>query len=183
MKIREATEKWVDSFDTIQQDMIAKLMKYEPDEWEEVTVPIVGDLAHIYDLVKYGEIIKTHKKKSGERVYDIKLQDGTGIIYTGNTDSFFIERDTQLPMWGTMWSFSDSADNYWLEHMDGIEKMSKCGIRIFESAEFGYFFGIDGAGYDFYESHWIPLYKARGLQWHDPATEVKNSANKRSVSV
>ena len=32
--------------------------------------------------------------------------------------------------------------------------------------EFGYFFGIDGAGYSFYEKHWIPLYKARGFQWH-----------------
>ena len=32
---------------------------------------------------------------------------------------------------------------------------------------FGYIFGIDGAGYDFYEDHWIPLYKERGIQWHD----------------
>lgn len=35
--------------------------------------------------------------------------------------------------------------------------MSQCGFRIFRSEEFGYFFGIDGAGYDFYEAHWIPL--------------------------
>ena len=42
---------------------------------------------------------------------------------------------------------------------------------MYESGEFGYFFGIDGAGYDFYECHWIPLYKARGLQWHDEMTE------------
>lgn len=27
--------------------------------------------------------------------------------------------------------------------------------------------GIDGAGYDFYEAHWIPLYEARGLHWHE----------------
>ena len=49
--------------------------------------------------------------------------------------------------------------------------MSNCGFRIYESEEFGYFFGIDGAGYDFYESHWEPLYKARGLHWHDPQAE------------
>lgn len=24
-----------------------------------------------------------------------------------------------------------------------------------------------GAGYSFYTEHWIPLYKARGLKWHD----------------
>lgn len=31
--------------------------------------------------------------------------------------------------------------------------------------------GIDGAGYNFYEAHWLPLYNARGLQWHDTETE------------
>lgn len=31
--------------------------------------------------------------------------------------------------------------------------------------------GIDGAGYDFYEAHWEPLYKARGLHWHSEEAE------------
>lgn len=76
-----------------------------------------------------------------------------------------------LPMWGTMWSFGDGCDDWWLENEGGIEIMSKCGFRIYEHDEWGYFFGIDGAGYDFYAEHWIPLYKMRGLQWHDPAAE------------
>lgn len=71
-----------------------------------------------------------------------------------------------LPMWGTMWSFSDPVDEWWLEEKGGIETMSKLGFRIYHHEEWGYFFGIDGAGYDFYEEHWIPLYKARGLHWH-----------------
>ena len=62
-----------------------------------------------------------------------------------------------LPMWSTMWSFGDSADDYWLEEEDGLELM----------ADFGYLFGIDGAGYSFMDEHWIPLYKARGLRWHE----------------
>ena len=169
MTIREATEKWVDSFDAIQQGMIAKLMDYDPDDWEEVTMPAVGDLAHIYDLVKYGEIIKAYEK-DGERVYNIKLQDGSGIIYTGSADAFFIEHDTQLPMWGTMWSFRDTCEIRWIEKGDGLEALSECGFRVYESTEFGHFFGIDGAGYDFYEAHWIPLYKARGLQRHKNLT-------------
>ena len=77
------------------------------------------------------------------------------------------EFDDYLPMWGTMWSFGDSTDDWWLEEKDGIEVMSKCGFRIYESDEYGYFFGIDGAGYNFYDEHWIPLYEARGLQWHE----------------
>ena len=72
-----------------------------------------------------------------------------------------------LPMWSTMWSFGDSADDYWLEEEDGLELMAKCGFRIYEQEDFGYLFGIDGAGYSFMEAHWIPLYKARGLHWHE----------------
>lgn len=71
-----------------------------------------------------------------------------------------------LPMWGTLWAFSDPTDIWWLEEKDGIATMSKLGFRIYHHEEWGYFFGIDGAGYDFYEAHWIPLYKARGLHWH-----------------
>ena len=71
-----------------------------------------------------------------------------------------------LPMWGTMWSFGNSADVYWLEEKDGLELMAECGFRIYEQEDFGYLFGIDGAGYSFMDQHWIPLYKARGLRWH-----------------
>lgn len=83
------------------------------------------------------------------------------------TDSYNGTKDDFLPMWGTMFSFSDPTDNWWLEEGNGIQAMSECGFRIYEHEEFGYFFGIDGAGYDFYTAHWMPLYDKRGLQWHD----------------
>lgn len=70
-----------------------------------------------------------------------------------------------LPMWGTMWTFGESLDEDWAR--GNIEIMQECGFRVYESDDFGIIFGIDGAGYNFYESHWIPLYKARGLKWHD----------------
>ena len=76
-----------------------------------------------------------------------------------------LENYYSLPMWGTMWSFGDSIDDWWLEK--NLDEMSQCGFRIFQSDTYGYFFGIDGAGYNFYEAHWIPLYKARGMQWHE----------------
>ena len=82
-----------------------------------------------------------------------------------------VDYEFGLPMWGTMWSFGDSIDDYWLlgddeiGAKDHLKEMYECGFNIWDS-EYGVFFGIDGAGYDFYESHWIPLYDARGLQWH-----------------
>ena len=77
-----------------------------------------------------------------------------------------IEHDSWLPIWGWMWMMDDKLDEYWIR--DNLESVSKLGFRIFEDQDNGYLFiGIDGAGYDFYEEHWIPLYKARGLKWHD----------------
>lgn len=73
----------------------------------------------------------------------------------------------QMPMWGTMWSFSDSTDKYWLEELNGLQSMTELGFRVYESNDYGYFFGIDGAGFDFYEAYWIPLYQKRGLHWHE----------------
>lgn len=51
--------------------------------------------------------------------------------------------------------------------------MADCGFRIYEQEDYGYIFGIDGAGYDFYDEHWCPLYKARGLRWHDEEGETQ----------
>lgn len=41
--------------------------------------------------------------------------------------------------------------------------MTKLGLFVLESL--GHLLGIDGAGFDFYGTYWMPLYKLRGLQW------------------
>lgn len=97
--------------------------------------------------------------------YDIELDDGTRV--TVSDDCFEVDRDSLLPMWSTMWQFHDPCDTYWIEERNGVEALSQCGFRVYYSEQFGYFFGIDGCGYDFYLAHFIPLYRARGLKWHD----------------
>lgn len=70
-----------------------------------------------------------------------------------------------LPMWSTLWTFSESLDEDWT--LRNLDKVAECGFRIYQDDETGdVYLGIDGAGYDFYEAHWEPLYEARGLQWH-----------------
>lgn len=162
--INEATEAWVREMNAYPQEMIKQLMEHHPDDWTEVTKPSKYDRVYVYDECSEGEIIDVN-----DDTYTIELDNGTEIKCENN--DFELDKDTYLPMWGTMWSFGSSCDDWWLEEGNGIELMSQCGFRIYESEEFGYFFGIDGAGYDFYESHWIPLYKARGLQWHETETE------------
>lgn len=151
--------------------MIKRLVDDCPDEWREVTYPAVGDRVYVYDLpdecdtLEHGGEIES----IDDEEYHIKLDDGT-CIETGR-ENFEVEYDGVLPMWGWMWQFSDSCDDWWLEERDGIEKMSECGFRVYVHDEFGYFFGIDSCGYSFFEAHWEPLYKARGLRWHNEAAE------------
>lgn len=72
-----------------------------------------------------------------------------------------------LPMWGTMFAPHDGFHEMWIrEH---LQEVKNCGFTIFDS-DYGLFLGIDGCGYDFYESHWTPLYDAEGMAWHDEQT-------------
>lgn len=110
---------------------------------------------------KFNEIPKAVIKKLRAQSYraDLKEIDENGEEVKYGT----------LPMWDTMWSFGDSIDNDWLNGefgVNGLKQMIDCGFRVYKSEDWGYVFGIDGAGYDFFEAHWIPLYDARGLKWH-----------------
>lgn len=167
LTIRDATERWIHEMNAIPQGMIEKLMNIGDGDIHEVTEPAVGDRVYCYQpLSEHCGVIEDIYEDGR---YHIQLDNDSWM--DAERDDFEVEYDDALPMWGTMWSFGDSADDWWLEEDDGIEIMSECGFRIYESDEFGYFFGIDGAGYNFYDAHWIPLYKARGLQWHDPIAE------------
>lgn len=174
MTISDAAHKWVCEFDAIPQSMIEQLMRAAPDEWEELTLPRAGSRVHVFELPPdscdtlehLGEIVAYAADLDK---YRVDLDGGPSILV--EPDNLEVVDEDTLPMWGTMWSFGDSCDDYWLEYADGVRVMSDCGFRIYQHEEWGYFFGIDGAGYDFYSEHWIPLYKSRGLQWHDPAAE------------
>lgn len=170
MTKREATEKWVGEFNAIPRSMIEALWthagEHEGDGWQEVTKPRAGDLVYHYPSEETGEIISEDKENSG---FTIRLE--SDVVVFLKEDEFSTDPEFTLPMWGTMWSFGDSCDNHWLEDQGGIQIMSDHGFRIYEHDEFGYFFGIDGAGYNFYEQHWGPLYEARGLQWHEKEVE------------
>ena len=180
MTFSEAVSKWVAEFNAIPQGMIQKLMEVDIVAWREITAPSRCDRVYVHNLPEETPDGKPYEstESCGEitgsydnGTYRVRMDDGESILV--KEDDFDVERDDLLPMWGTMWQFGDSCDDYWLEELDGIRQMSECGFRIYEHDEWGYFFGIDGAGYDFFSAHWTPLYRARGLQWHDK--EVKTA--------
>lgn len=160
--ILEAALAWVQEMDRIPQGIVEKLLSNCIDDVLEVTPPAKYDRVSIWETGESGEIVSRN-----DRGYLVQLDDGSRHYYAA--EDLEVERDSYLPMWGTMWAFSESIDNDWLSGEfgeGGLQKMADCGFRIYEQEDYGYIFGIDGAGYDFFEAHWIPLYKARGLKWH-----------------
>jgi len=77
----------------------------------------------------------------------------------------------KIPVWGWVFVPDNNTDEEWIkEHAKDI--WSKCYIVVYETDELGVYLGINGAGYSFYEVHWIPLYKLRGLKWHETLPDV-----------
>lgn len=74
------------------------------------------------------------------------------------------------PMWGTLFECNDSyiADRI-LENVKGVQSIGFIILDDFE--ELNVCLGVNGAGYDFYEAHWIPLYDLLGLHWHKEDSE------------
>ena len=58
-----------------------------------------------------------------------------------------------------------SLDEEWIR--ENIEDIEELGFLIYDTEETGILLGIDAGGFDFYEAFWIPLYKKRGLRWHN----------------
>ena len=168
--LSDACRQWVAEMNAIPQAAIERLYEYEYESLNEITPPCINDRVYVLNGDS-GEIVKT--TKTGK--YVIKLNNGNKVTKT--KEEFSVTHDGDLPMWGTMWSFGDKIDEDWVLGTycePHLQEMANCGFRIYESEYFGLIFGIDGAGYNFYESHWIPLYKARGINWHkkDDTEEV-----------
>ena len=179
MTIKEATYKWVNEFNSYPRSMIETLMDADPNSWEEVTPPGRNDRVYCHSENEYGYIRaildpddeeeETDDYNDEEKAYEIELDNGKTI--RAKAEDFDIPNYGYLPMWGTLWSFDDSSDIDWLSNH--LQEMADCGFRVYYHEEWGYFFGIDGAGYSFYDEHWIPLYKARGLYWHTEEDDTK----------
>ena len=129
--VRDATEMWVHEMNAIPQGMIQDLMSLHPDDWMEVTKPSTGDRVYIYDLpdevdsIEHGGEVKSYNGES--ELYCIELDDGK--LVSAEADDFEVEYDGLLPMWGTMWSFGDSCDDWWLEEDDGMTRRPRKTTR------------------------------------------------------
>lgn len=147
MKKQDAVRKWVNEFNTIPLDLIEKA----------------------YPNMEGIEVLATERECANCGCTDFTAEgsdeeDGEDILTCTSCGGNEFTQSYGLPMWGSMWTFDSNLDKEWAKR--NTETMRECGIWVYESDELGIFFGVDGAGYDFYEAHWEPLYDARGLNWH-----------------
>lgn len=165
MTIKDATYRWVNGFNQYPLSMIQLLMDTNPDDWREVTMPTCGDKVYVLSLGERGKVAEDFSNDK----YRVNIYGSNNSIVVDRED-LEIECETgfpELPKCGKLWSFGESLDDDWLEDKGGLKKMSELGFRLYRHVEWGYFFGIDNAGCDFFANYWIPLYKARGIEWHD----------------
>lgn len=162
--ILEATRKWVNEFNFLHYSLLERAYPHM-DGLEELT-PI--PMKYICDEcgTEFNEDEYTEHGGGG----DITT---CTLCYENNENTTAtiepIEDEYSkigygLPMWGTLFNPKESLDEDWIR--ENLDVVAECGFRIYESDEIGILLGVDGAGYDFYEEHWVPLYKARGLKWH-----------------
>jgi len=71
----------------------------------------------------------------------------------------------KYPMWGYVFVPDDGCDERWIK--ENAEEIAKLGFTVYYTDELGHYLGVNGAGYNFYEAHWLPLYRLRGFRWHD----------------
>ena len=101
--------------------------------------------------------------------------DDSGYIPKDMTENEIDEAKNELMdqqreiMWSTLFEAKDNTIKDWiLENSDKI--INEAGFTIIDLSrenegeyQTGVFLGVNGAGYDFYEAHWIPLYKIFGV--------------------
>ena len=170
---KQAVGQMVKGFNAIKQSLIAKAYPY-CDGFDEITSQeiYVGDTVYYigtgFDLDDCN--LQVLDVQGNEVVLEITNEDdienyGYEAIVVDRTDCEGEEkyRDGWLPMWGWMWTV-DSCTEHFIRN--NLATVADLGFRIYEDEDGDIFIGIDGAGYDFYEAHWTPLYDAMGLQWH-----------------
>ena len=150
---------------------------YESPEYNELEKNVKNRMAHDFNEIRlenlqkvdenyYENIITTEPTDAElkDNGYDVKEMSESEI-----EDAKYELMDQQREiMWSTIF---ESKDNHLAEKIveNSDDLISKAGLTIIDNRhnnegeyQTGVFIGINGAGYDFYQQHWIPMYKIFG---------------------
>ena len=167
-------------------DIKPKLPEYQTPAWNKLKDDVVKRIDHDFNDVRLENLNKTYPDwyeyivMTEPRMEDLKDYFGEYKLSDKefeekHTESEIDDAKTELRdqqqeiMWGTLFEAKDQflADKI-LENSDAI--INDAGFRIIDISRrdedgaygTGVFLGVNGAGYDFYEQHWVPLYRIFG---------------------
>lgn len=171
--LKAACEKWVGTFNAIESRLLKRAFEHNREDFTELTTPVTGETVDYHgslNLMDNEFVIDS--VNADEQTVCLALTNESDLEAHGETvtvpfSDVEVNYDDWLPMWGTLWTL-EGIDERWVQN--NLTTVSECGFRIYEDEESGtIYLGIDGAGYNFYDGHWMSLYEARGLQWHQMA--------------
>lgn len=116
-----------------------------------------------------------NKQQATERLIDSFSRisaDWLEIVANAKGEMFF------PPIWSTLFIVEDAVDVRGITNLittdeEGDQVIADTGILAYEIDD-ELILGIDGAGYSFYDNHWIPLYDALGYHWHKEDNDQTN---------
>jgi hypothetical protein len=149
----DVTARFSIDFNNIQLDVVEKY--YDNVLFEYIQTPSFKVLCDEWLDDSNGDL---HFKKRTPEVYDWLEQNYESEIF----DSF--HEGEHYPMWSTLF---EAKDNFLSEKLDAmVDELYEIGIGVISSKDsLDTMLFIAGAGYDFYQAHWIPMYQLFG--WID----------------
>jgi len=108
------------------------------------------------DEIIYEEYIQDldEKHEHEKKILDMPKEE---ILKSEEFDTYKRESYPE-PVWGTVFGVDEFFVNS--AYMN-VDKLYKLGLGVIDH-DTGYYIFVSGAGYDFYEHHWIPLFKQLG---------------------
>jgi hypothetical protein len=152
-----------------------KLPPYQSKEWNELKAGVENRMAHDFNEVQLSNLQMTNENYYENIIVseptEQQVKDNFGGDPPDDEDELedmkmeMMDEQREI-MWSTLFEAKDShLTQKIIEHQDAI--INDLGLRIIDERENeaysnGLFIGVNGAGYDFFEDHWVPLYRLFG---------------------
>jgi len=171
----EVEHRFNADWNEIDEDTVKQALGEENCEWiEAIQRPSMKVLAEEWMDGLVEEEVEELKAEAKEQGYDIYLVDEKDGDLDYEELGKFIDEDNNLrnnfedwwteqdhgPMWSTLFEAKSRMDSERLEGL--VDELYNVGIGLMvpdsQESTLNAMMFINGAGYDFYEAHWIPLY-------------------------
>jgi len=172
-----------ESHDTEPEGLLREKMKlpeYQSEEWNEIKRDVENRIAHDFNDVPLENLERINEYWFEDVVHvevsDNDIKDYLGVksldgVDEGQIDDAKESLDMEQSeiMWGTLFEAKDTmlaekilANDEKIINGLGFTIIDMSRSDKVDAYQTGVFLGINGAGYDFYEQHWVPLYRLFG---------------------